>query len=307
MSLELFWLDDFYAGCIVRLIKGVIFVMLFLSFCSSAAYAKKQPRLSVRASLIIIALLAWVTNPAVATAIYSEDFTGFNGSGFTANPSAGQLDSDFFRVTGLSDGNGVFGGGHTANDFARGGSGGGVSTGGIYAFDISNGAAVSDTALGIQQTGTDLTSGDISLRLVNQSSSIINLLEIQFDIYELNNKGRSSSVNFEYSVGDESSYNPLLFFISHGAESNSASWLKSAQSVSLASLNWAPTEALFLRWSFDDAGGSGSRDELAIDNIYVTEMVAIPEPDAFYLFILGLLVLGFRGTCFQDLFDQSIR
>ena len=256
---------------------------------------------------VSIFLLAWVGAPAIATPIYSENFTGFTGSGFTANPGAGQLDSDFFRVTGLSDGKGTFGGDHTAGDFARGSSDGGVSTGGIYVFDVSNGAAVSDTALGVQQTGLDLTPGDISLRLMNQSSSVINLLEIQFDIYELNNEGRSSSLSFEYAVGDESSYNPLLFFTSSGAENSSASWLKTVQSVSLTSLNWAPMEALFLRWSLDDAGGSGSRDELAIDNIYVAEMVAIPEPNVLYLFILGLLLLGFSGACFQDLFDESIR
>ena len=272
--------------------------MLFLSVCSSADYSKKQPKRSATAFFIVIGLLAWAATPAVATTIYSEDFAGFNGSGFTATPSAGQLDSDFFRVTGLSDGNGVFGGSHTANDFARGSSDGGVSTGGTYAFDVSNGAAVSDTALGIQQTGSDLTPGDISLRLMNQSSNIINSFEIQFDIYELNNEDRSSSLSFEYAIGDESSYSQLLFFTSSGAENSDANWLRSAQSFSLVPLDWAPAEALFLRWSFDDAGGSGSRDELAIDNIYVAEMVAIPEPDVLYLFMLGLLALVFSTAWF---------
>ncbi|MEZ0121661.1 MAG: hypothetical protein AB9Q22_02605 [Candidatus Reddybacter sp.] len=177
--------------------KGVIFPMLFVSNRAFAVCSEKQLKLSVKALLFIsIGLLAWSANPVLATSIYAENFSGFDGSGFTANPAVGQLDSGLFRVTGLSDGDGVFSGNYTSGDFARGGSAGGETTAGIYAFDVSNGALISNPALGVQPAGSDLTPGSISLQLVNQSSSAINSLEIQFDIFELNDKDRSSSVNF---------------------------------------------------------------------------------------------------------------
>ena len=74
------------------------------------------------------------------------DFTGFNGSGFSPNPSSGQLDSDFWAVDGLFDGTLDFGGTRIENDFARGSDPDAVRDGGIWAFDTGGG----DVALGVQ-------------------------------------------------------------------------------------------------------------------------------------------------------------
>ena len=46
-------------------------------------------------------------------------FTSFDGTGFSTSPSSGQLNSNEWRVTGMSDGDGSFGGGFTSGDFAR--------------------------------------------------------------------------------------------------------------------------------------------------------------------------------------------
>ena len=54
------------------------------------------------------------------TIIYNETFDGFSGLGFSPSPATGQLDSDIFCVTGLSDGNLAFGDTATTGDFARG-------------------------------------------------------------------------------------------------------------------------------------------------------------------------------------------
>ena len=275
--------------------KGVISPMLFVFNRAFAVCSEKQLKLSVKAFLFIsVGLLAWSANPVLATSIYAEDFSGFEGFGFSVNPAVGQLDSDLFRVTGLSDGDGVFGGSYTSDDFSRGGSFGGEATAGIYAFDVSNGGLTPNTALGVQSAGNDLTPGSISLRLVNQSSRVINFLEIQFDIFELNDKDRSSSVNFAYALGNENLYNSLLFYTSTEDGSSSASWLGTELSTSLLSLNWLPSDKLFLRWSFDDVSGSGSRDELAIDNIRVDEMTAVPEPAVLPIFLFGILMIVAR-------------
>jgi hypothetical protein len=59
--------------------------------------------------LLLFLLLAGVVKTAVAQ-VTPITFTGFTGAGFAPTPAAGQLDSDLWRVTGLSDGAGTFGG-----------------------------------------------------------------------------------------------------------------------------------------------------------------------------------------------------
>ena len=61
-----------------------------------------------------------------------ENFNGFTGAGFSPTPSLGQLDADNWRITGSNEGDLLFGGTKTTGDFARGTTGGNISTGGIY-------------------------------------------------------------------------------------------------------------------------------------------------------------------------------
>ncbi|MGB3512589.1 MAG: hypothetical protein WBA93_25895, partial [Microcoleaceae cyanobacterium] len=132
-----------------------------------------------------------------AMSIFSEDFNNFTGNGFVSTPAVGQLDSDIWKVTGLSDGNGTFGGTHDSDDFARGSSTGGVSTGGIYAFDVG-----SNNILGVQPGGSDFTPGDIVLKITNTTGSTITDLDIAYDIFYNNNEERANSLNFAWSVDD---------------------------------------------------------------------------------------------------------
>ncbi len=70
---------------------------------------------------------------------FFQDFNDFNGIGFAPNPIIGQLDSNVWSVKGLSDGDLDFGEMGTTGDFAREVSSGGVSSGGVYAFEFSTG------------------------------------------------------------------------------------------------------------------------------------------------------------------------
>src|SRR5688572_21005505 len=124
------------------------------------------------------------------------DFTGFTGGGFTPNPGAGQLDSDTWSVTGLTDGPLAFGGTGTSGDYARGSSSGGVSTAGIYAFDVGGG----NVTLGFQATTDDLTPGELILRVENDTGQNLSGLEISYSIWVLNNDGRSNDVRFGHSA-----------------------------------------------------------------------------------------------------------
>ena len=136
--------------------------------------------------------------------LFSETFDAFDGSGFANSPSTGQLDSNYWRATGLSQGDGTFGGDHTSSDFAGGESTGGISSGGIYSFDVG-----SNRTLGVQPTGSDMTPGSIGLKLTNTTGTAIDQWTINYDLWVNNNEQRSNSVKLSYSL-DDSNYVSLI-------------------------------------------------------------------------------------------------
>lgn len=199
----------------------------------------------------------------------------FSAAGFTPLPLDGQLDSDAWSVKGFSDGDLLFGGTAVSGDLARGAiSGGGTSTGGLYAladYPLPDGRSVA-----FQAGGTDFTPGSITLKITNlDPEQIIVSLTVSYDIYELNDQGRSSYLFFSYS-GDDVSYTPLPTLDHTTVEAADASpeFLKvgkggPSRSVTIGPISVIPNGEFFLRWESDDFSGTGSRDELAIDNISV--------------------------------------
>lgn len=216
------------------------------------------------------------------------DFNGFDGSGFSPTPSAGQLDSDMWVIDGLSDGSLIFGGTATSGDFARGIDPDGVSIGGIYAFDTGNG----NIAFGIQPVGSDWTPGNLTLRIQNNSGVTITSVDISYSIYLYNNEDRSSSFNFSHSA-DNATYTQIeaLDFQSPETASISLVWEETLRNTTITGLSIAEGSNYYLRWSGDDISGSGSRDEFGLDTISVN---AVPEPEYFGL-ICGLIVLFVVG------------
>lgn len=219
------------------------------------------------------------------------DFNTFTGSGFTPTPAAGQLDTDIFIVTGFSDGSLAYGGSGNSGDFARGTSLGGETTGGIYAFEVSPG----NFALGVQPSDPDFSPGTIELRLQNLTGTVIDLLDVDFEVLVLNNEGRSSAFAFSYSTNGTTFIDvPSALVSSVTAAAQPPVWTSNPFSLTLASLGLADGSFLFLRWTGNDLGGSGSRDEFALDNIVITNpsaVIAVPEPVTFSLLIIGGVAL----------------
>ncbi|MCP5516233.1 MAG: hypothetical protein H7A45_03130 [Verrucomicrobiales bacterium] len=210
----------------------------------------------------------------------------FLGTGLTPSPSAGLLDSDAWAITGFSDGDLAFGATATTGDFARGSDGDGVTTGGLYAFEVGGSA---DVGLGFQATGTDFTPGAITLRISNASGATVNEVTVGYQVYGLNNGDRSTSLDFSFSLdGSVFSPAPALDYTSALAADTNPTWIPANRSLDLSSLGWAAGADLFLRWTSEDIGGTGSRDELAIDNL----VLSVPEPSETALSVL-LGLVGF--------------
>ncbi|MFA5011874.1 MAG: kelch repeat-containing protein [Ignavibacteria bacterium] len=188
----------------------------------------------------------------------------FAGSGFQTSPSSGQLNSNAWAITGMSNGELTFGGSKTSDDYARGESSGGVSTGGVYAFLVGTG----NRAFGIQPGGSDWTPGTAILRFQNKTGGVLTDLTISYKVYILNNENRGNSFNFSHS-SDNSSYTDVtsLDLTSNDTADVSPSWKMYVRTVYISGLSIANDGYYYLRWSGDDVDGADNRDEFALDDI----------------------------------------
>lgn len=217
----------------------------------------------------------------------TEDYNDYRGSGFApgALPATGQLDSNTYRATGFSDGNGVFGGTHTTGDFARGTSTGGISTGGTYAFEL----APSDFAVGVQPTADDFTPGTFTIRVSNQTGSAIKGFNIQAEGWTLNDQNRSSRWVFAVST-DDSTYFDIFVFDSDELADSTPAWEVTPFGGFVPFISpLANGGQFFIRITGDDLAGTGSRDEFALDNLAIT---AVPEPSVAALMATLVMALA---------------
>jgi len=219
----------------------------------------------------------------------------YTGAGFSPTPTAGQLDSSAWATTGMSDGNSSFGDTATTGDFARGASTGGVTTGGFYGFDVSNGVGPVNRAFGVQPGGNDWTPGTVTLRLQNNTGLEITDFILEYMVYAYNDQPRANSFNFSHSA-DDVSYTPVpaLDFVSPGPADDPPQWVGSNRAVALSGLSIPDNGFYYLRWSGDDVSGSGARDEFALDDIRISHITAIPEPGSLALLGMSSVALLFR-------------
>jgi hypothetical protein len=231
------------------------------------------------------AIAQWNINSASSS--YAIDFnntvTGVNngawlGTGFQATPSAGQLDSDAWAVTGWSDGALAFGGTRTTatTDYTRGSSvNTAVTTGGMYAF--SGGNISTGTALGIQPGGSDWAPGTVTLRLQNTTGSTITGFNLSYLVYVRNDQARSSSFNFLHSSDDSTYASIPALDLNSTAAVDALGFVSNSRSTTLSGLSVPNNAFYYLRWSGADVGGSGSRDEFALDSIQLSSIVIAPS------------------------------
>ena len=147
-----------------------------------------QHRYILTCLLLGLSVVSFATPAAAQRAVsagspVTEDFSAYTGTGIVPMPSAGELDSDEWRVAGLSDGDTTFGGSETGGDHGRGASAGGVGGGGLYAFEAGG---AGNPALGVQPGGSDFTPGTLELRVQNGTGAALTSLDLAYTLYVLN-------------------------------------------------------------------------------------------------------------------------
>lgn len=212
-----------------------------------------------------------------ATASYLIDFDStvlgvsngpWAGIGFDSGATTlGRLDSNAWAVTGWSNGALTFGGTQTTatTDYTRGATSAAVTTGGMYAF--SGGNITSGVALGFQPGGSDWAPGTLTLRVKNDTVSLITGFSLDYKLWVRNDQQRANSFNFSRSP-DDVSYSPEagLDFTSTAA-SDALGFTLVTRTLTISNLSFAAGGFYYLRWSGADVNGSGSRDEFALDDI----------------------------------------
>lgn len=227
-----------------------------VAFCIAAATGSAQVQLN-----------------AVNTPV-TIDFTGYTASGFAPAPTSGQLNSNSWASTGMSDGALSFGGTQTAGDYARGEWVTGTTSGGFYY--INSGG---NTRFVIQPTGADWNPGTLTLRVQNTTGRTLTRLAVGYDLFVNNSGPRANAFNFSYStdgtnftsVGGNCGGN----YTSPEAADGAGFVLGASKSLSITGLNVANGNFIYLRWNGADVTGSGNRDQFGLDNIVVTSVHSV--------------------------------
>lgn len=196
----------------------------------------------------------------------------FDASGFSPTPSEGQLNSSAWAISGLSDGSLDFNATKTSGDFTRGTSDGGVSSGGLYAFETST----NNYSLGAQPTGSDFTPGNIFLKSQNKTGATVTTITVQYTLYVNNNEAKASFYKFKYSDDDNTYIEIEDQAYTSTASADNNSWTAIQRSTTITDLNIANNAFFYLNWNTDDASGSSSRDEFAIDDIKINFNPILP-------------------------------
>lgn len=106
---------------------------------------------------------------------FDTDLSGVNngtyqGDGFVPdNPATGQLNSNAWATTGMSEGDSNFGGTYESGEFAQGATEGEVQDAGFYSFEVEN----SNFAFGFQQEeeNNNFVPGTIVLKIQNNTGA----------------------------------------------------------------------------------------------------------------------------------------
>ena len=207
------------------------------------------------------------------TLIFTETFDNYTGAGLApaasqTTQSTGTLNSNVWLITGMSDAQPGFGGTVGTGDYGRGNITTNPTTGGVYAATVGAGKGMA-----FQPTGTDFTEGansHVTLRLANTSGADWTGITVNFDWIYRNNEARSDTLNFSWST-DGTTYTTIsavqLVTALTADSTTFTSVTNSALALTGASV--ANNGFLYLRWAHTAASGSGSRDEVGIDNVSV--------------------------------------
>ena len=221
--------------------------------------------------------LTLATAPATSGVLYSQTFDSYTASGLNPGGTGGALDSNVFRISGL---NGPttsnYGDTSTAADYSRGllAVTADPSTAGLYSGVTANSGA-GDHALLIQPTGAEFdVNGFVEMRVQNTTANVVTGLSLAFNWVYHNNEPRADDLALAYSTdGVNFTVVPSANLNTPAAASTASPvpFTYTQENVTLpAGTAVAPGAYVYFRFEHVASTGSGSRDEVGIDNVAVS-------------------------------------
>lgn len=235
-----------------------------------------------------MALLAACAPASGSVLLVDERFSTFTGAGIAPGGEGGALDSLNWSLMGFSDGDSDFGARHLGGDFGRGLSQGGTRTGGVHAFVLPGG----ERGLGLQATGSDFTPGVVLRRVTNTASVQLLGLQVLLDLWILNDGPRSTGIRFDAVsvLSPVTVRNGDAGVLHTPAGADIQGWRLQAYEAAVPDLPLDAGGEAILRWNFDDASGSGARDEVALSRLQVLgtvrtgpDVTTLAAPDSRWL------------------------
>ncbi len=241
------------------------------------------------------------------------------GNGFSPNPTvAGRLNSNAWAIKGFDFNNYqnlAFGGTQTVDDYGRGAVNIAVTTPGLYAFSGELPGTIINSAILIQSGDADFAPGSITLRIQNSGTSNMTQLSVDYNLFVRNDQISSSKSSFSYSNDNVTfATDPLLDYISDTTPDAFQLFNigpSPSRSKVINGINIAPGGFYYIRWEFDDATGTGERDEFALDDIHIGAVYGAPAPEINVQLYSSTILNGdmspniFKGTEFSPIYSPT--
>lgn len=225
--------------------------------------------------------------------------TIFAGSLLFSGPAFGQFSIMDFKdpveinFTGYDGSDNPTGWTATAGTFRGYGTGSGTA-GGVYSFGTDADGTNTDRWLGIQFAGTP-SSGTLSAEFVNNTGSLIEILNISYQAYQFRAASGGRSSFFDVNVNGGGAISGLNFTADNTIATGERGTIlgvtgfPTTLSVTVSGLSISDGDTFTVNWAgFRGDDVTGSAQGIGINNISVS---AIPEPST-YAAIGGILALG---------------
>ncbi len=230
---------------------------------------------------------------SMPTTVGTSPGTPFAGKGLKANPSTfpadtGKLNNNAWSINGSTYG---ATGTQSGAPYGSGWHTPGNATGSIFAAYYPPGSPTNPAML-IQPSnsyfnGTEPNGGNpIDLRLKNNDPSLqITSIKVSYDILMHNDQERSSFIKFFYSTNGSTWTEVPSAYFETPRESDSDPWHKiegvnPGDPTREFNISFSPNisagNLFYIRWRIGDVAGSGSRDEMGLDNIYIKANFSSP-------------------------------
>ena len=165
------------------------------------------------------------------------------------------------------------------------------------------GVASAGTYYGGAPSGT--TAGYITVAFTNTTGADLSGFTLGYNGEQWRNGGNTSaqSLTLQYGIGD--SFDTVTTWVSPGGNFDFTSVVNGATAAVVdgngaglvtglggtQSLSWADGATLWVRWT--DLNDIGNDHGLAIDNVNLSVVAAVPEPQSYALLLAGLACVGF--------------